>query len=254
VAMVCDQYAPATMKTKLLTILTALLTGITSGYAQQDTTAMRWKTEPYELGVPDRYDMDRTKGGTEWALYERDGWMIFILMKNGDGEGYATETAPAADFYQIVKYYHPNGMLKSRVKNMLGITFGKKEFFDERGNLIKVEDRDAQYEGVRIKREDVLEILEKIGLLNRQTGEHRFFGKLTRLKTDGSLYRNLDNKVRFRFKPAEMKNGKEVKPPMWYVNYRYIVEFTNTGYDNVLEINAQTGQYYLKEKMFDYYY
>jgi len=252
-AMVCDQYAPETMKTKLLIILTILLTGITGGNAQ-DTTAMRWKTEPYEFGVPDMYDMDRTKGGTEWALYEQNGWIIFVNRKNDQGKGFATETAPAADFYQIVKYYHPNGMLKSRVKNMLGITFGKKEFFDERGNLIKVEDMDAQYEGVRIKREDVLEILEKIGLLNRQTGEHRFFGKLTRLKTDESFYRSLDNKVMFSFIPAEIENGKEVKPPMWYVDYSYIVEFTNTGYDNVLEINAQTGQYYLKEKMFDYYY
>jgi len=253
VAMVCDQYRTATMKTKLLIILTILLTGITGGNAQ-DTTAMRWKTEPYEFGVPDRYDMDRTKGGTEWALYEQNGWMIFIDVKNDQGEGYATETAPASDFYQIVKYYHPNGMLKSRVKNMLGITFGKKEFFDERGNLIKVEDRDAQYEGVRIKREDVLEILEKAGLLNRQTGEHRFFGKLSQSKTDGSLYWSLDNEVRFRFKPVEIENGKEVKPPMWYVYYRYIVEFTNTLYKKVFEINAQTGQYNIKEETYEVYY
>jgi predicted kinase len=113
-------------------------------------------------------------------------------------------------------------MLKSRVKYTFGVTFGKKEYFDDHGNLINVEDRDAQYENVRIKREDVLEILRKAGVFNLETGKHSIIDTWTNrsdrmtnpLKTDGSFYRLLENYITFRFEPAEIEDGKEIRTPM----------------------------------------
>jgi len=216
---------------------------------------MRWIFEPYELGVPERYDMVKTKGGTEWAIYERNGWIIETWPKSKiDGEGVQKDYAPAYYFYMIIKYYHPNGMLKSRVKYMLGVTFGKKEFFDEQGNLVEIEDRDAKFEGVKIKREELMEILEKAGVVNFKTGKHSIVHNwptkrkdLTNpLKTDGSFYKILEDYITISFEPAKIEDGEEVNPPMWYVgvhSYDYEVDYLT-----VYQINAHTGKYIVKKR------
>ena len=211
------------------------------------------KQEPYEYGVPERFDtLNKTEGGTKWAVYERNGWIIETWPKFKNGEGVQKDFAPASDFYMIIKYYHPNGMLKSRVKYTCGITFGKKEFFDEQGNLIKLEDRDSVFAGIQIRREEVLDILQKVGVFNLKTGKHFSIDEFTSrkdefinpLKTDGSFYRLLQNRMSFKFNPAEMKDGKEINPPMWIVetsSYK-----NNAEYTDVYQINAHTGQFTVK--------
>ena len=238
---------------KRFILLIIVLTCITSCYVQKRND-MRWHIEHYDFGVPEKYDpFNKTEGGTKGVIYERNGWIIDTWEKRDSGKGYQEEYAPAFYFYEIIKAYHPNGMLQRRGKYTCGMAFGKWEYFDEKGNLIKVEDCDAPLEGVRIKREDVLDILEKAGVFNRRNGKHCIIDNMTMdkkdltnpLKTDGTFYKILSGYIKFRFAPAEMEDGKEIKPPMWYVVYHC--------YDNVIEyvtayqINAHTGQYVIKK-------
>ena len=237
------------MKTKIFIVQILLLTSMTSCYVQKRKN-MRWIIEPYEFGIPEKYDpLNKTEGGTKWVMYKHNDWLTEIWEKNARGEGYSIEYAPASDFYEILKYYHPNDMLKSRVKYTLGVTFGKKEFFDEQGILINVEDRDAQFEGVRIKREDVLEILQKAEVFNLKTGKHSIIDnhtirgeRLTNpLKTDGTFYRLLEDYITFSFAPAVIEDGKEITPPMWYVRVKSFDQRIN--YLSVFNINAHTGHF-----------
>ena len=118
------------------------------------------------LGQIERHDFNKSiREQIDTSFYNKD-WNVSV------GENQALYIyAPAIYFYMLRKEYHPNGMIKERGKYMCNLRFGKWEYFDEKGNLVKVIDEDAKFKGVEMTREDVLKILEKEGWFNRKTGE-----------------------------------------------------------------------------------
>ena len=237
------------MKIRTLYSVIILLNSMTFCYSQ-DTINMRQIKGLYEVGVPEKYDFEETKGGTKDLIYICDDWLIEVWKKKEAELGICKEYSPASDFYKIMKFYHPNGMIKERGKTMCGIEFDKWEYFDEKGKLVKVDDEDAKYKNVKIKREDVLAILEKDSVFNRKTGEHSIIDKRTvrgrdltnPLKIDGSFYRTLEYYISFQFDPPEISEGKEIKPPTWLVGverYPESIKRTTTVY----KINGHTGEY-----------
>ena len=99
----------------------------------------------------EHYDFKVTKNGTENIFQEKEGGrLIEIWAVSRLDFGLSKEYASAEDFYMIYKQYHLNGMIKERVKFTCDLAFGKREFFDEQGNCIKIVD------------EDITKILEEI--------------------------------------------------------------------------------------------
>jgi hypothetical protein len=111
-------------------------------------------------------------------------------------------------------------------------------FYNEKGELIKEVDEDAKFG--KIKPRDFVNILEKIGWINRKTGENIVTKEP--LKTDGSFTMKLHRAIEIYFFPAEYdENGKEVKPPMWEANYASEYLHDNTMY--YCYIDGNTGEY-----------
>ena len=197
------------------------------------------------LGQIEKYDFERTKGGKKRISYLRDNWLIDvgILIKGEGARQY--EFAPAKDCYMIRKYYHPNGMIKERGKDMLNVRFGKWEYFDSKGNLINVIDEDAKFEDVEISREDVLQILEKEGWFNRATGQYDSLGK--DLDTTGIFYNQLSSgNINMLFDSAVTINGKEIEPPKWsvFIDSWGTIDGMNFGSITYrYEINGHTGEF-----------
>ena len=199
----------------------------------------RYKTEG--IGQIEMYDFEKTEDGTKRVVYEHDEWVIDISKMSDWAVCY--EYAPAIDFYEILKYYHPNGMIRERGRYMLDLPFGEWEYFDKKGNLIKVEDEDIKFEGAEITKEYIVKILEIEGWFNRKTGENNIFsGNKKVLKTNGEFYMNLRGNITIAFESVVYENGIEKKPPLWYVTI--ITEKILSIRENTLYvINGHTGEY-----------
>jgi len=186
------------------------------------------------------YDFNITENGTQSVAYERgDGWLIeWRSMKNMTTGG-CKEYAPAADFYELQKSFYLNGMIKERGKVMSKVAFGMREYFDENGNCIKIVDEDKKFGA--IKREDILQLLEKEGWFNRQTGEN-IITKDSVLPTDYKLYREMTHQlISITFKRAVVnKQGKETEPPKWFVT---IYPETKKYYVTRYIIDGNTGEF-----------
>ena len=181
------------------------------------------------------YDFNITENGTQSVAYERgDGWMVEWWSMKNSSYGACKEYSPANDFYVIYKEYYLNGMIKERGK-FAPVAFGKREYFDENGNCIKIVDEDKKFGAV--KREDIIHLLEKEGWFNRQTGEN-IITETPILPTNYKFYREIMQFMDITFKRAVInKQGKEIEPPKWFIKInprakmyitRYIID-GNTG-------------------------
>jgi antitoxin component YwqK of YwqJK toxin-antitoxin module len=132
----------------------------------------------------EKYDYEATENGTKSVSLHKGEWIIDIYCMPS---GYQNEFAPACDFYQIQKQYHPNGTIKFKCKFLGNVPFGKREYYDESGKLIESIDEDAKFG--KIKPEDLVEIMEKVGWINRKTGEAITAEKP--LPTNGTFYRTI---------------------------------------------------------------
>ncbi len=221
-----------------------LFTCITAGYSQ---TKKQMKTnEKDSIGRVERFDfayaekIHKETGG--WDDLERDGW--YIQLHSG-GWPQIQEYAPANDnVYYILKNFYPNGMIHNRGKHLGIVKFGLWEHFNPHGKLVKVVDEDAKF--AEIKWYDIVALLEKEGWFNRKTGEInlRHCDIKSPMKPDGSFTYDINHNIHFAFFPAEIKNGREVKPPVWKV----VIYESETYMETTYEINGHTGEYKKKQE------
>ncbi len=69
---------------------------------------------------------------------------------------------------------------------------GIRKEYDREGNLIKIVDEDKKFG--KIKPKDIVELLEKEGWFNRETGENKITEKDI-LPTTGEFYRRENHKI-----------------------------------------------------------
>ena len=185
------------------------------------------------------YDFNITENGTQSVAYERgDGWMVEINSMEYANKGSSGEIAPADEFYELQKSFYLNGLIESRGNYMSIVAFGKHEYFDENGNCIKIVDENKKFGAV--KREDIIQLLEKEGWFNRQTGEN-IITETPILPTNYKFYREIMQFMDITFKRAVInKQGKEIEPPKWFVT---IYPETKKYYVTRYIIDGNTGEF-----------
>ena len=189
-----------------------------------------------ETIMVESFDFEAVKDPPHWVILKKGDWVIEIRYSNQTMQGVQKEYAPARDFYVIQKDFHQNGIISSYVKALGSVAIGERRFYDETGKLIKVIDEDAKFGN--IKPGDMVCILEKIGWINRKTGENTI--RDTILPTDGNFYRSIERNLNIIFVPAEYdEDGKEIKPPIWTAFY-----MSHMRYDCIVDGN--TGEYRLE--------
>ena len=186
----------------------------------------------------ERYDFEATKNGTIDVITEQDGWRIEKGSVWEDGALY-DEYAPAKDFYKVQKKFYPNGIMRRKTSLFGGVVIGIYEEYDEAGNLLKVLDEDKKFG--KIKPKDIVELLEKEGWFNRETGENKITEKEV-LPTTGEFYREIIKYVRIRYVPKQATGERsyweiaiEPRFMMWITTYI---------------VDGETGEF-TKEKTFE---
>ena len=186
----------------------------------------------------ERYDFEATKNGTIDVITEQDGWILEKTSMCPSGPFY-DEYAPAKDFYKIQKCFYPSGTMRSKIVLFGGVAIGIYEEYDKAGNLLKVEDEDKKFG--KIKPKDIVELLEKEGWFNRETGENKITEKEV-LPTTGVFYREIIKYVQIRYVPKQATGEKsywkiaiEPRFMMWITTYI---------------VDGETGEF-TKEKTFE---
>ena len=199
--------------------------------AKKDTTMLQQREV-------EQYDFEATKNGTIDVITEQDGWRIEKGSVWEDGALY-DEYAPAKDFYKIQKKFYPNGIMRRKTSLFGGVVIGIYEEYDEAGNLLKVVDEDKKFG--KIKPKDIVELLEKEGWFNRETGENKITEKEV-LPTTGVFYREIIKYVQIRYVPKQATGERsyweiaiEPRFMMWITTYI---------------VDGETGEF-TKEKTFE---
>ena len=186
----------------------------------------------------ERYDFEATKNGTEAVIVEQDGWKIkkgSILEKYG---ATYNEYAPAKEFYQIQKWFYPSGSMRTKTSFLGDVVIGIYEEYDEAGNLIKVADEDKKFG--KIKPKDIVELLEKEGWFNRETGENKITEKEV-LPTTGVFYREIIKYTRITYVPQERsRTGR--------AHWRIRINPRFLGYTTIYVVDGDTGEFTKEEK------
>ena len=202
---------------------------------KRDTTMLQQReVEKYDSVSAQRY------GIGEVGFLKKD-WLI-TLSKLDDRGAWSAEYSPAHDFYVVGKTFYPNGSLHSKGRSFGRVPIGIYEEYDEAGNLIKVEDEDKKFG--KIKPKDIVELLEKEGWFNRETGENKITEKEV-LPTTGVFYREIIKYVQIRYVPKQATGEKsywkiaiEPRFMMWITTYI---------------VDGETGEF-TKEKTFEMRY
>ena len=191
-----------------------------------------------QQGEVERYDFEATKNGTDAVIVEQDGWKIekgSILEKYG---ATYNEYAPAKEFYQIQKWFYPSGSMRTKTSFLGDVVIGIYEEYDEEGNLLKVVDEDKKFG--KIKPKDIVELLEKEGWFNRETGENKITEKEV-LPTTGVFYREIIKYTRITYVPQERsRTGRahwriRINPRFW-------------GRTTIYVVDGDTGEFTKEEK------
>ena len=224
-------------RTTLITFLLCFVPIV--GYAQtigeqrakKDTTMLQQREV-------ERYDFEATKNGTIDVITEQDGWILEKSSMWPSGPFY-NEYAPAKDFYKIHKWFYASGTMRKKIVLLGDVVIGIREEYDEAGNLLKVEDEDKKFG--KIKPKDIVELLEKEGWFNRETGENKITEKEV-LPTTGEFYREIIKYVQIRYVPKQATGERsyweiaiEPRFMMWITTYI---------------VDGETGEF-TKEKTFE---
>ena len=202
---------------------------------KRDTTMLQQReVEKYDSVSAQRY------GIGEVGFLKKD-WLI-TLSKLDDRGAWSAEYSPAHDFYVVGKTFYPNGSLHSKGRSFGRVPIGIYEEYDETGNLIKVADEDKKFG--KIKPKDIVELLEKEGWFNRETGENKITEKEV-LPTTGVFYREIIKYVQIRYVPKQATGERsyweiaiEPRFMMWITTYI---------------VDGETGEF-TKEKTFEMRY
>ena len=192
-----------------------------------------------QQGEVERYDFEATKNGTDAVIVEQDGWKIekgSILEKYG---ATYNEYAPAKEFYQIQKWFYPSGSMRTKTSFLGDVVIGIYEEYDEAGSLIKEEDEDKKFG--KIKPKDIVELLEKEGWFNRETGENKITEKEV-LPTTGEFYREIIKYVQIRYVPKQATGEKSY--------WKIVIEPRFMVWITTYIVDGETGEF-TKEKTFE---
>ena len=191
-----------------------------------------------QQGEVERYDFEATKNGTIDVITEQDGWRIEKGSVWEDGALY-DEYAPAKDFYKIQKKFYPNGIMRRKISLFGGVAIGIYEEYDEAGNLLKVVDEDKKFG--KIKPKDIVELLEKEGWFNRETGENKITEKEV-LPTTGEFYREIIKYVQIRYVPKQATGEQSY--------WKIVIEPRFMMWITTYIVDGETGEF-TKEKTFE---
>lgn len=226
------------MKIFIIIVLSTLL-NINSCNAQQKKDRLINKNDTVmsqEYGQIEKYDFTATENGTKDVIVEKNGWVIKKVRFSG-GMAWYEEYAPAKYFYDIVKNFYSNGMIRSRCKGLGSLAFGIREEFDEQGNLIKLVDEDKKFG--KIKPIDIVELFEKEGWFNRETGENKV-ARDSILPTNGYFYEKIIGFMRISFVSREYSKTGNC---FWEIRIEPRFNMHPTYY----VIDGETGQFTKKE-------
>ena len=226
------------MKRKITTIVYLLCLLPMVGYAQFSSKQQAEKdTIMLQQREVERYDFETTKNGTDAVIVEQDGWLIEKSHMWESGPFY-NEYAPAKGFYKIHKWFYPSGTMRSKIVLLGGVAIGIYEEYDRGGNLIKVEDEDKKFG--KIKPKDIVELLEKEGWFNRETGENKITEKEV-LPTTGEFYREIIKYTRITYIPQERSQTGRAH---WRIriNPRFL------GHTTIYVVDGDTGEFTKEEK------
>ena len=199
--------------------------------AKKDTTMLQQREV-------ERYDFEATKNGTIDVITEQDGWILEKSSMWPSGPFY-DEYAPAKEFYQIYKWFYPSGTMRTKITLLGDVVIGIREEYDETGNLVKVEDEDKKFG--KIKPKDIVELLEKEGWFNRETGENKITEKEV-LPTTGVFYREIIKYVQIRYVPKQATGERSY--------WKIVIEPRFMMWITTYIVDGETGEF-TKEKTFE---
>ena len=199
--------------------------------AKKDTTMLQQREV-------ERYDFEATKNGTIDVITEQDGWILEKSLMWPSGPFY-DEYAPAKEFYQIYKWFYPSGTMRTKITLLGDVVIGIREEYDETGNLVKVEDEDKKFG--KIKPKDIVELLEKEGWFNRETGENKITEKEV-LPTTGEFYREIIKYVQIRYVPKQATGERSY--------WKIVIEPRFMMWITTYIVDGETGEF-TKEKTFE---
>ena len=185
----------------------------------------------------ERYDFEATKNGTIDVITEQDGWILEKTHMLASGPFY-DEYAPAKEFYQIHKWFYTSGTMGKKIALLGNAVIGIREEYDEAGNLLKMVDEDKKFG--KIKSKDIVELLEKEGWFNRETGENKITEKEV-LPTTGVFYREIIKYTRITYIPQERSQTGRAH---WRIriNPRFL------GHTTIYIVDGDTGEFTKEEK------
>ena len=189
----------------------------------------------------EQYDFEATKNGTDAVIVEQDGWLIEKSSMWPSGPFY-DEYAPAKEFYQIYKWFYPSGTMRTKITLLGDVVISIREEYDEAGNLIKVVDEDKKFG--KIKPKDIVELLEKEGWFNRETGENKITEKEV-LPTTGEFYREIIKYVQIRYVPKQATGERSY--------WKIVIEPRFMMWITTYIVDGETGEF-TKEKTFEMRY
>ena len=188
----------------------------------------------------EKFNYEAVEGKLGDVSLKEGDWIIDISLTTI--RGYQKEYAPAKDFYVIEKRYHLNGVMSFYCKFLGGVSFGERRHYDESGNLIEIIDEDKKFGN--IKPHDIVDIIEKVGWINRETGENIM--TKTILETTGNFYRTIFNdsrRLKVGFSPAKYsQDGEKMFSSWWF--FAYSDGVTRRSYT----VNGDTGEYRYSER------
>ena len=189
------------------------------------------EVEKYDSVSAQRY------GVGEVGFLKKD-WLI-TLSKLDDRGAWSAEYSPAHDFYVVGKTFYPNGSLHSKGRSFGRVPIGIYEEYDEAGNLIKMVDEDKKFG--KIKPKDIVELLEKEGWFNRETGENKITEKEV-LPTTGEFYRAIMKYVQIRYVPKQATGERSY--------WKIVIEPRFMMWITTYIVDGETGEF-TKEKTFE---
>ena len=185
----------------------------------------------------ERYDFEATKNGTIDVITEQDGWILEKTHMLASGPFY-DEYAPAKEFYQIHKWFYTSGTMGKKIALLGNTVIGTREEYDEAGNLLKMVDEDKKFG--KIKPKDIVELLEKEGWFDRETGENKITEKEV-LPTTGEFYREIIKYTRITYIPQERsRTGR--------AHWRIRINPRFLGHTTIYVVDGDTGEFTKEEK------
>ena len=128
--------------------------------------------------------------------------------------------------------------MRSKIVLLGGVAIGIYEEYDEAGNLLKVVDEDKKFG--KIKPKEIVELLEKEGWFNRETGENKITEKEV-LPTTGEFYRAIIKYTRITYIPQERSQTGRA-------HWRIRINPCFLGYTTIYVVDGDTGEFTKEEK------